>query len=82
MLISSPSQLILSRASAHGCKVLVIVDYLMLSMQVRNLFLCNQDQMKSSLSRRCLNKTVCSRSTLYLAGGCDDLPTSLVLPCV
>lgn len=55
-LISPPFQLVLSTARVQGCEALVILDYLMLSMQVGNLFLCNQGQMKSSPTSRCLKK--------------------------
>jgi len=81
MLIFPPSQLVAGRARAQGCAALVIIDYLMLSMQVGNLFLCNQDQTKSSPTCRCL-KNVCSHSMLYLAGRWNDLPSSLLLRCV
>lgn len=53
MVISHPAQLVL-RAKAQGCKALIIVYYLMLSVQGGNLLLCNQDQMKSCLTCGCL----------------------------
>lgn len=51
MVVSHPAQLVLRRARAQGGKALIIVYYLRLSMQAGNLLLCNQDQMKSCLTR-------------------------------
>lgn len=56
MLISHPAQLVLRSARTQGCKALIIVYYLMLSMQGGNVLLSNQDQMKSCLTCGCLKK--------------------------